>query len=64
MNVVQVLVMQMQLVLIVLAPIHVLVIADTLEMELHVLVRSIIVQLFSIIDIDKLMSVATFMFEL
>ena len=43
MNVVQVLVMQMQLVPIVLAPIHVLVIADTLEMALHVLVRYFIV---------------------
>ena len=42
MNVLQVLVMQMQLVPIVLVPIHVLVIADTLEMELHVLVRYII----------------------
>ena len=42
MNVVQVLVMQMQFVPIVLAPIHVLVIADTPEMELHVLVRYVI----------------------
>ena len=43
MNVVQVLVMQMQLVPIVLVPTHVPVTADTLEMELHVLVRYIIV---------------------
>ena len=43
MNVLPVLVMQMQLVPILLVPTHVLVIADTPEMELHVLVRCVIV---------------------
>ena len=43
MNVVQFLVMQMQLVPILLVPTHVLVIADIPEMELHVLVRCVIV---------------------
>ena len=43
MNVLLVLVMQMQRVLILLVPTHVPVIADTPEMELHVLVRKFIV---------------------